>query len=111
MLTDLPPEAVGPCWYRLRTWVELGFRALKLLGWHWERTRRSDPDRVAWHWLVLSVATLWVVATGTREEDAVDRGRAPPAGRRLTISVVARGLVRVRWQLLRMRRLWTRLWP
>jgi hypothetical protein len=39
-------------------WIEFGFRALKGLGWRWERTRRTDPDRVARHWLVLAVATL-----------------------------------------------------
>lgn len=123
VLTDLAPEAVGPAWYGLRVWVELGFRALKRLGWHWERTRRTAPDRVARHWLVLAVATLWVVATGTRDEDAMRLGREPahlrvatppPAAPFVrTVSVFARGLVRLRWHLLRTRRLWrTRwLWP
>jgi hypothetical protein len=120
VLTDLPPEAVGPCWYGLRAWIELGFRSLKSLGWHWERTRRTDPDRVARHWLVLAVATLWVLATGTRVEDAARLGRdpanlrialPPPPGPLLrTASVFARGLARLRWQLLRGRRLWTRIW-
>ena len=119
LLTDLAPEAVGPAWYGLRTWIELGFRALKRLGWHWERTRRTDPERVARHWLVLAVATLWVVATGTRDEDAERSGRVPanlrvaipppPAGPRTT-SLFTRGLLRLRWQLLRVRRLWTRIW-
>lgn len=120
VLTDLAPEAVGPVWYGMRVWVELGFRALKRLGWHWERTRRTAPDRVARHWLVLAVATLWVVATGTREEDAARLGREP-ANLRVavpppataftrTISVFARGLLRLRWQLLRVRRLWRTLW-
>jgi hypothetical protein len=119
VLTDLPPEAVGPAWYGLRTWVELGFRALKRLGWHWERTRRLDPDRVARHWLVLAVATVWVVATGTREEDADRLGRepahlrvaVPPLGAvPRTVSVFARGLRRLRWQFLRVRRVWAQLW-
>lgn len=123
VLTDLPPPEVGPCWYGLRTWVELGFRALKSVGWHWERTRRTDPDRIARHWLVLAVATLWVVATGTREEDAERLGREPanlrlapppPPGRfRRVTSLFARGLARLRFQLLRGRRLWrvAWLWP
>lgn len=120
VLTDLAPEAVGPAWYGLRTWVELGFRALKRLGWHWERTRRTETDRVARHWRVLAVATLWVVATGTREEDAARLGRAPahlrvavappPGLFRRTVSVFARGVIRRRWQLLRVRRMWTRCW-
>jgi len=120
VLTDLPPGAVGPAWYGLRTWVELGFRSLKRLGWQWERTRRTDPDRVARHWLVLAVATLFVVATGTREEDAARLGRdpanlrvaapPPPGIFARTAGVFARGLVRLRWQLLRTRRLWAALW-
>lgn len=120
VLTDLPPGEVGPCWYGLRTWVELGFRALKSLGWHWERTRRTDPDRVARHWLVLAVATLWALATGTREEDAERLGREPanlrvalpppPGLFQRTESVFALGATRLRWQLLRVRRLWSRIW-
>ena len=126
VLTDLAPEAVGPAWYGLRTRVEPGHRALKREGWHWERTRRTDPDRVARHWLVLAVATLWAAATGTREEDAERLGRdparlrvaPPPArpGRRAT-AVLARGAARLRWQLPRARRPWTLLrlcpepWP
>lgn len=119
VLTDLAPTEVGVCWYGLRTWVELGFRSLKSFGWQWERTRRTDPDRVARHTLVLAIATLWTVATGTREEDAAWRGcdpnrirvvTPPPPARTRTTSVFARGLVRVRWQLLRIRRLWRQLW-
>jgi hypothetical protein len=99
LLTDLPPEGVGPAWYGLGVWVELGFRALKGVGWQW--TRRTEPDRVARHWLVLAVATVWVVATGTREEDAA---------RPRTVSIFGRGLLRLRWHLLRVRRLWRTLW-
>ena len=120
LLTDLAPEAVGPCWYGLRAWIEVGFRALKSLGWHWERTRRTDPARVARHWLVLAVATLWVLATGTRVEDADRLGRdpahlrvalpPPPSPVRRVTSLFARGLARLRWQVLRVRRLWTRIW-
>ena len=122
LLTDLPPAAVGPGWYGLRAWIELGFRALKGMGWHWERTRRTDPDRVARHLLVLAVATLWALATGTRAEDAEARGVAPanlrtapppPAAdrrRRRRLSVFARGVAWLRWQLARGRRLWSRCW-
>jgi hypothetical protein len=78
LLTDLAPAQVGVCWYGLRVWIELGFRALKGVGWHWERTRRCDPARVARHWLVLAVATLYALAYGTRAEDAAWVG-VPPA--------------------------------
>jgi Transposase DDE domain len=120
LLTTLPPAAVGVCWYGLRMWIEFGFRALKGLGWHWDRTRRTDPARVARHWLVLAVATLWVLAYGTRAEDAELAGVAPanlrtapsppPADYVRPLSVFARGVGQLRWQLLRMRRLWTQVW-
>ena len=88
VVTDLPPARVGVGWYALRMWVELGFRALKGLGWQWQRSRRTDPARVARHWLVLAVASLWVLAHGTRVEDAHGRG-LPPA--RLRAPAPARG--------------------
>lgn len=120
LLTDLPAERVGPAWYGLRSWVELGFRALKGVGWQWQRTRRTDPDRVARHWLVLAVATLWVLAYGTRVEDAAIRGvppanlrtapAPPPATFQRRLSVFLIGVSRLRWQLLHVRRLWARAW-
>ncbi len=70
ILTDLAPEAVGPSWYALRFWIELGFKAIKSLGWKWDKTRRTGPARVSRHWLVLPVATLLALAYGTRVEDA-----------------------------------------
>lgn len=118
VLTDLPPGQVGVCWYGLRVWIELGFRALKGVGWQWQRTRRTDPDRVARHWLVLAVATLWVLAQGTRAEEAEALGlppgrlRRPPhalGAVRRQISVFRRGCRWLQHQLAR-RRLWRRLW-
>src|SRR4051795_5309390 len=85
VVTDLPPDRVGVGWYALRMWVELGFRALQGLGWASQHPRPTAPARVARHWLVL--ASLWVLAHGTRVEDARERGlpparlRAPPASR------------------------------
>ncbi len=118
LLTDLRPEAVGVWWYSLRVWVELGFRALKGMGWRWEHTRRVDPTRVGRHWLVLAVAMLWVLAYGTRAEDAEGQGlppaklhhppKAPVRGRR-TVSVFQRGLTWLGNQLGKAR-LWRRLW-
>jgi hypothetical protein len=122
LLTDLAPHAVGVVWYGLRCWIECGFRALKRLGWQWQRTRRTDPERMARHWLVLAVATLWTVAYGTRLEDAETRGVAPerlrsapslpaarPARQPRAVSVFRRGLTTLSRHLAR-GRLWTRLW-
>jgi len=119
LLTDLPPAQVGACWYGLRVWIELGFRALKGVGWQWQHTRRTDPTRVARHWLVLAVATRWVLAVGTRAEDAAARrcpvGRlrtAPPTAPRTRprrVSVFRLGLSWLQ-RLLGQGRLWRRLW-
>ncbi len=64
-------------WHALRFWTELGFKAIKSLGWRWHKTRRTDPARISRHWLVLSVATPLALAYGTRVEDANDRKLAP----------------------------------
>ena len=52
ILTGLPPDEVGVSWYALRFWTELGFRAVKSLGWQWQKTRRTDPARISRHWFV-----------------------------------------------------------
>ena len=126
ILTDLAPDQVGPSWYALRFWIELGFKALKSLGWQWDKTRRTDPARVSRHWLVLSVATLLALAYGTRVEDAQDRRiapgnlRAPPKALSpnhrdprsrpaRTVSVIRHGIDWLRRLLLK-GRLWSRVW-
>ena len=82
LLTDEAPAAVKLGAYGMRVWIEQGFRTLKRMGWQWHRTRRTDPARVDRHWLVLAVATLWVLAHGTRVEEAHLRGLAPGRVRR-----------------------------
>ena len=124
LLTDLDPAAVGLRWYGLRYWIECGFRVLKGMGWQWQKSQRTDPERVARHWLVLAVATCWVLATGTRVEDAVAHARlpahchAPPSAPRpadparprpRAVSVFRLGLSGLREQLGRAR-LWRCLW-
>ena len=118
VLTDLPPQRMGVLWYGLRMWIELGFRALKSLGWQWQHTRRTDPERVARYWLILAVATLWVLAYGTRVEDAAQCG-VPPAQLRTparqqprrprAVSVFRLGLAWLR-QGFGNGRVWQRLW-
>lgn len=120
VLTDLDPDAIGVGWYGLRMWAELGFRVLKRLGWGWEQTRRTDPARIGRHWLVLAVATLWVLATGTRVEEAELRGVAPanlrvarppaPRQRPRRASVFALGLQVLHRSLMRGYRLWRQIW-
>jgi hypothetical protein len=118
LLTDLAPAAVGVLWYGLRVWVELGFKALKSIGWQWQRTQRADPERVARYWLALAIATLWTAATGTRVEEAEARGLCPTrlwqpprraCGTPRSVSVFARGWGWLVRQVGR-GRLWRRLW-
>lgn len=68
ILTDLPPEAADAAWYAMRSWIEQGFKVIKGGGWDWQNTRMEDPARVERFWLVLAVATLWVVAVGAQDE-------------------------------------------
>lgn len=118
VLTDLAPQCVGVVWYGMRVWVELGFRALKGVGWQWQQTRRTEPARVARHWLVLAVATLWVVACGTRVEEAQEAGVVPArlrsprpqaAARARQVSLFRLGLAWLGGQVAR-GRVWQRLW-
>jgi hypothetical protein len=121
LLTDLAPDAVEPHWYRLRAWIESSFATLKSRLWDWQRTRRTDPGRIARHWLVLAVAIVFCVATGTRVEEAtwLDREPAdlrspprvpPPTPPSRTLSLVSQGRDWLCWQLLRHRRLWRQIW-
>ncbi len=118
LITDLPEDKIGIWWYSLRFWIELGFRALKGLGWRWDQTKRTNPARVSRHWLVLAVATLWTLAYGTRAEDAECLGVTPsrlisppsvPIPTPRQISVLARGWSWITSQWLR-RSSWRRLW-
>src|SRR5207344_2879278 len=61
VVTDLPPEAADAGWYGLRAWIEHGFKLIKRGGWHWQRTRMTDPERASRLWLAVAVATLWLV--------------------------------------------------
>lgn len=79
LLTDLPPVQMDAAWYGLRSWDEASFRQSKSMGWDWQRGQLSDPDAVAWQYLVMAVATLWALAVGTRIEDAERQGVAPAA--------------------------------
>lgn len=73
VLTDLAPERAEVAWYGWRSWIEAGFKDLKRGGWQWQATRMRDPERVARFWLVLAVATLWVVSVGSVAQDSAPR--------------------------------------
>jgi hypothetical protein len=71
VLTDLGPDQSEGLWYGMRAWIEQGFKLLKHGGWQWQMTRMTDPDRASRLWLVLAVATRYMLAVGG-EADASD---------------------------------------
>lgn len=105
ILTDLPPEAADAGWYGLRAWIEQGFKVTKRGGWQWQRTRMTDPDRAARLWLVVAVATLWLLSVGGEADATVPAStlldvtlafaqrRQRQATRLRMVSVFRRGLV------------------
>jgi hypothetical protein len=78
LLTDLEPRAAHPCWYAFRSWIEQGFKVLKSGGWDWEATRITAPDRAARQWVVLAVATLWLIEVGGLSEFEEREETVPP---------------------------------
>lgn len=102
ILTDLPPRAAQARWYGLRAWIENGFKLLKGGGWRWDQTRMTDPERVERQWLVLAVATLWVVQVGmTAAADAEAEGAPLTWTDTLGLNVARRGWLTVLATLLR----------
>jgi len=68
ILTDLTPTQADVAWYGLRAWIEQGFKDLKRGGWGWQHTKMTDPARAERYWVVLAVATLWVISLGGQAE-------------------------------------------
>jgi Transposase DDE domain len=64
IVTDLLPSLADVAWYAMRAWIECGFKDTKRGGWNWHYTKMEDPARAERHWLVMAVATLWVVSVG-----------------------------------------------
>jgi hypothetical protein len=70
VLTDLAPEQAESLWYGMRAWIEHGFKLLKSAGWQWQASRMTDCARAERLWLVLAVATRYVLAVGGEFEAA-----------------------------------------
>lgn len=68
IVTDLPPEHVRGAWYRMRSWIEGGFKDYKRGGWGWHHTKMLDVERAERLWLAMAVATLWTVSVGGQAE-------------------------------------------
>jgi len=83
LVTDLEPRCAEGLWYGMRSWIEGGYRLLKSGGWEWQATRMTDPGRAERLWLVLAVATRYVVAIGGEADEAefANATVPEPAGR------------------------------
>jgi hypothetical protein len=77
ILTDLPPEASTACWYGLRAWIAQGFKITKRVGWQWQRTHMTKPDRAARLWLAVAVATLWLLSVGGEADATIPASTVP----------------------------------
>jgi hypothetical protein len=71
IVTDLAPTEADVAWYGMRAWIEASYKDLKHDGWRWEQTKMTDPRRAERVWLVMALATLWVVSTGSAAEAAL----------------------------------------
>jgi hypothetical protein len=71
LITDLPPQASQACGYGLRAWIEHGFKFIKSADWTWHRTRMTDPQRATRLWLVVALATLWLLSVGGYAEQTI----------------------------------------
>lgn len=78
LLTDLQPGAAAACWYAYRSWIEQGFKVIKSGGWDWESTRITAPDRAERQWVVLALATLWLIEVGGLAEAETRAETIPP---------------------------------
>ena len=58
-------------------------KALKSVGWQWQKTRRTDPARAKRHWLVLATATLLPSALRAAESRARPGVRAMASDERI----------------------------
>lgn len=128
VVTDLEPGCADAAWYGLRSWIEQGFKDSKRGGFHWQRTRMKEPERAARLWLVLAVATLWLMSVGS-EAEAESRGSLfaeemaevaqkakKPVTKRRQVSLFRRG-----WQMIlaalinqgrvMVGRFWPEVWP
>jgi hypothetical protein len=72
LVTDLAEAEAA--WYRMRSWIECGFKDLKRGGWQWQQTRMEDPERASRKWLIFAVASIWVISVGQEsiEEESSD---------------------------------------
>src|SRR6266576_138369 len=68
ILTDLKPEEALVSWYRLRTWIEGGFKDFKRGLWGWHHSKMQRASSVERLWLAMALAQLWCLSLGCQAE-------------------------------------------
>lgn len=65
LITDLPPKSIRHHVYRLRMWIECGFKDLKRGGLRWEQSKIQCPQRMERLLLVMAVTTFYLLRLAT----------------------------------------------
>jgi hypothetical protein len=95
IVTDLPVAQANVVWYAMRTWIEGGFKDFKRGGWRWEQTKMTRPERAERLWLVMTVATLWVLSVGGDADLPAAPSSIPALPRPCRLSCFVLGLNRL----------------
>ena len=90
LLTNWPQAQAK--WYGLRMWEEAAFRDLKSGGWQWQRSRVRSPAHANRLWLVLALASAWMMSGGTQVIRHPHLRREVTYGKRWHHSVLQLGL-------------------
>ena len=99
LLTNWPQAQAR--WYGLRMWEEAAFRDLKSGGWQWQRSRIRTPAHANRLWLVLALASAWMLSLGTQVIRHPHLRREVTYGKRWHHSVLQLGLrLFARWRAL-----------
>lgn len=99
LLTNWPQTPAR--WYGLRMWEEAAFRDLKSGGWQWQRSRIRAPAHANRLWLVLALASAWMLSLGTQVIRHPHLRREVTYGKRWHHSVLQLGLrLFARWRAL-----------
>ena len=56
LVTDWAPDQAEGLGSGMRSWIEGGYKLLKIGGWQWQATRITEPDRAERLWLVANGA-------------------------------------------------------
>jgi len=68
IVTDLDPTQAEVSWYRLRTWIEGGFKDFKRGLWGWQQSKMLHESGVERLWLAMALAQLWCLSVGADGE-------------------------------------------